>query len=154
MLLYWSVCTECCSNCIDRLRVGWLTLGGHHESRRCSRDTYPESYITKNTSIRRLTSRVLLSSSGSIDLGSTLHTFRATLRTHVPVQQHLHVFNEEHRLTVTVGGSLWRWCRRHPQASPPWWHPRGKWMVSLVNSHTNATSKRWHRRGGICWRLT
>jgi len=27
---------------------------------------------------------------------------------------------------------------------PPWKQPRGKWMVSLVNSHTNATSKRWH----------
>jgi len=27
---------------------------------------------------------------------------------------------------------------------PPWRQPRGKWMVSLVNSHTNATSKRWH----------
>jgi len=27
---------------------------GYHESRRCSRDTYPESYITKYTSIRRL----------------------------------------------------------------------------------------------------
>ena len=26
---------------------------GHHESRRCSRDTYPDSYITKYTSIRR-----------------------------------------------------------------------------------------------------
>ena len=26
---------------------------GYHESRRCSRDTYPESYITKHTSIRR-----------------------------------------------------------------------------------------------------
>ena len=26
---------------------------GYHESRRCSRDTYPESYITKYTSIRR-----------------------------------------------------------------------------------------------------
>ena len=26
--------------------------------------------------------------------------------------------------------------------SPPWRQPRGKWMVSLVNSHTNATSKR------------
>ena len=25
----------------------------HHESRRCSRDSYPESYITKYTSIRR-----------------------------------------------------------------------------------------------------
>ena len=31
----------------DRLR------GGCHESRRCSRDIYPESYITKYTSIRR-----------------------------------------------------------------------------------------------------
>jgi len=27
-------------------------LEGCRESRRCSRDTYPESYITKNTSIR------------------------------------------------------------------------------------------------------
>ena len=26
---------------------------GYHESRRCSRDTYPESYTTKYTSIRR-----------------------------------------------------------------------------------------------------
>ena len=25
---------------------------------------------------------------------------------------------------------------------PPWRQPRGKWMVSLVNSHTTATSKR------------
>ena len=34
-----------------------------------------------------------------------------------------------------------------PQSSsclPPWRRPRGKWMVSLVNSHTNATSSRWH----------
>ena len=30
---------------------GWE---GYHDSRRCSRDTYPESYITKYTSIRRL----------------------------------------------------------------------------------------------------
>jgi len=28
--------------------------GAHRESRRCSRDTYPEAYITKYTSIRRL----------------------------------------------------------------------------------------------------
>jgi len=38
---------------VDRLRVGALREG-YHESRRCSRDTYPESYITKYTSIRRL----------------------------------------------------------------------------------------------------
>ena len=44
----------------DRLRVGWLNgtlVGpfskGYHESRRCSRDTYPESCITKYTCIRR-----------------------------------------------------------------------------------------------------
>ena len=29
----------------------------------------------------------------------------------------------------------------HP---PPWRQPRDKWMVSLGNSCTNATSKRWH----------
>ena len=31
-----------------------------------------------------------------------------------------------------------------PIPSLPWRTPRGKWMVSLVNSLTNATSKRWH----------
>ena len=34
--------------------------------------------------------------------------------------------------------------RRRPFAGPPWRQPRGKWMISLVNSHTNATLKRWH----------
>jgi len=37
---------------VDRLRVSWLN-GVYRESRRCSRDTYPEAYITKYTSIRR-----------------------------------------------------------------------------------------------------
>ena len=45
-------------NVFDRIRVGWLTgisfWEGCRESRRCSRDTYPESHITKYTSIRRL----------------------------------------------------------------------------------------------------
>jgi len=27
---------------------------------------------------------------------------------------------------------------------PPWRQPRGKWMVALVNSHTNATRIGWH----------
>ena len=47
----------------DRLKVGWLNgysfitstgalWEGYHESRRCSRDTYPESYITKYTNVR------------------------------------------------------------------------------------------------------
>jgi len=39
---------------IDCGLVGTTDFLGHHESRRCSRDTtYPESYITKYTSIRR-----------------------------------------------------------------------------------------------------
>ena len=33
---------------VDRLRVGWLHgWEGFRESRRCSRETYPESYITE-----------------------------------------------------------------------------------------------------------
>ena len=32
----------------------------------------------------------------------------------------------------------------HDLLSVKFWQPRGKWMVSLVNSRTNATSKRWH----------
>ena len=27
---------------------------------------------------------------------------------------------------------------------PPWRQPSGKYVVSLVNPHTTATSKRWH----------
>ena len=30
------------------------------------------------------------------------------------------------------------------QPPPPWRQPRGRWMVSLVNSHTNATRIGWH----------
>ena len=29
------------------------------------------------------------------------------------------------------------------QYAPPWRQPRGKWVVSLANFHTNATAKRW-----------
>ena len=28
--------------------------------------------------------------------------------------------------------------------TPPWRQPRDRWMFFSVNSHTNATSKRWH----------
>ena len=43
----------------DRLRVGWFNEFSfitslwevYHESRRCSRDTYPESYITNYTAV-------------------------------------------------------------------------------------------------------
>ena len=36
---------------IDSGLVG--SLGGHHESRGCSQDTYPEPFITKYTSVQR-----------------------------------------------------------------------------------------------------
>ena len=39
---------------VERLWVGWLNWEGCCESRRCSRDTYPEAYIIKYTSVRRL----------------------------------------------------------------------------------------------------
>ena len=32
----------------------------------------------------------------------------------------------------------------HPYFTPPWWQPSGKLMLSLVNSHTNATRIGWH----------
>ena len=51
-------------------------LEGYHESRRCSKDTYPESYITKYTSIRRL-------DQDSVQL--------------LQYKQHLHVFNKDLR---------------------------------------------------------
>ena len=40
---------------IDSGSVGSTNFEGCRESRRCSRDTYPESYITKYTSIQRKT---------------------------------------------------------------------------------------------------
>ena len=39
---------------------GLLVWEGYHESRRCSRDTYPESHITKYTSIQVLHTWILL----------------------------------------------------------------------------------------------
>ena len=34
--------------------------------------------------------------------------------------------------------------RRRPRQHPPWMQPRGNFMVSLVNSHTNSTRIGWH----------
>ena len=45
-----------------------------------------------------------------------------------------------HRLCVSLNSRL----ESNKEEKPPWRQPRGKWMVSLVNSHTNATSKRLH----------
>ena len=38
----------------------------------------------------------------------------------------------------------WQTSARGDPPTPPWRQPGGRWMVSLVNSHTNAVSKRWH----------
>ena len=48
---------ECCKtrfgvSCPEELEQE-LMVKGYHESRRCSRDTYPESYSTKYTSTQR-----------------------------------------------------------------------------------------------------
>jgi len=37
-----------------------------------------------------------------------------------------------------------RHCAKASGVKPPWRQPRGKSMVSLVNSHTNATRIGWH----------
>ena len=50
-------------------------------------------------------------------------------------------------LTAGGGGSLYvRQCRssNDTNGKPPWRQPRGKWMVSLVNTRTNATRIGWH----------
>ena len=41
-----------------------------------------------------------------------------------------------------LGGNSRRHGRDRGVGVPPWRQPRGKWMVSLVNSHTNATAMR------------
>ena len=47
------------SNPVIDSGLGWLAerWEGYHKGRRCSRDTHPESYITKYTSIRRVHSK-------------------------------------------------------------------------------------------------
>ena len=45
---------------MDSGSVSFTDFGeGYHESKRCSRDTYPESYITKYTNIRRVKSQTV-----------------------------------------------------------------------------------------------
>ena len=44
--------------------------------------------------------------------------------------------------TPSTFGSLSRCTGMSSQ--PPWRQLRGKWMVSLVNSHSETTSNRWH----------
>jgi len=50
-----SLMVEVCasSSCLLRASLRFRSWEGYRESRRCSRDTYPESYITKYTCIRR-----------------------------------------------------------------------------------------------------
>ena len=67
VILKADICPCVNEGCASRLQCIFLLLimirimGECHESRRCSRNTYPESYITKYTSIRRLIIRMILS---------------------------------------------------------------------------------------------
>jgi len=65
---------------VDRLRVGWLREG-YRESRRYSRDTYPESNITKYTSIQRLSGGAGLAQHLGNHVALALHLLRVCLRT-------------------------------------------------------------------------
>ena len=64
------------SGLIDSTDFSGPLRGGYRESRRCSRVTYPESYITDYTSVRRLLFRVeglwhgdVLSKAGAVRVG-------------------------------------------------------------------------------------
>ena len=68
-------------------------------------------------------------------------TFETSFNYHERIGIHIH-FNQirpriMRDLLAEDGGGRRR-------LKPPWRRPRGKCMVSLVDSHTNATSKRWH----------
>jgi len=58
----------------------------------------------------------------------------------------LATLGEREPLRFELGEEVFVALRSHkwtgPFYNPPWRQPSGKWMVSLVNSHTNATSKR------------
>ena len=58
---------------------------GYHESRRCSKDTWPESYITKSTSIRRymLTCWCWQASTG----GPEVYNLEQALLGHIPLHE-------------------------------------------------------------------
>ena len=72
---------------------------------------------------------------------SHTHTLTLTLTlTHTHSHAHTHSHPHPHH-TIAVSG-----CRgtEHRRGQPPWRQPRGKWMISFGNSHTNVTLKRWH----------
>ena len=62
----------------DRLKIGWLNgfsfRKGCRESRRHSRNTYPESYITKYTSIQSITGPDLLLKTRSVFFPALRHS--------------------------------------------------------------------------------
>ena len=66
---------------VNRLRVDWL-WEGCQETRRCSRDTFPGSSITKYTSIRRLESKVedVAFESGLGEKQNTVQGLRCSLK--------------------------------------------------------------------------
>ena len=47
-------------------------------------------------------------------------------------------------LTSTAAGAGAASAMHVMSCSPSWRQPMGKWLVSSVNSHTDATWKRWH----------
>ena len=70
------------------------------------------------------------------EIGALIHYF-IWAKTALPRQVHPRLFG-------------WRGEHSGPFArilrTLPWMQPRGKWMVSLVNFHADATSSRWHMR--------
>jgi len=74
-------------------------LGGCHESKSCSRDTYPESYINKYTSMKTNAShRRLERSSGFFEH----NILTVTLSPRTPEQKSLHVHYLASQLRCTV----------------------------------------------------
>jgi len=77
-----------------------IDLGGYHESRRCSRGTYPESYNTKYTSTRNKLWGSMWSGCGEVSSARTIHG-RVPRRLCVSLNSRLESNKEEERVVIT-----------------------------------------------------
>ena len=83
---------------------------------------------------------------GSINTTAAFHMSSAQTPPPCPAWRHRQV-----NIIREVNSTVPRGCaqavpstRRNRSRQPPWRQPRGKWMVSSVTSHTNATRIGWH----------
>jgi hypothetical protein len=114
-----------------------------HQSGRCA--SQPKRAFTLHSRLvwkyvcRTISGFFSLSLSHSLSLSYThththTHTHTLQILNHTPFAQSERCASRPNRARSAASWSSAKWC-------PPWRQPRGKYMVSLVNSHANTTLK-------------